>query len=109
MHPLLIVTILAVTTLAGDYLIKLSSQHPGGLTSHHFLLGALFYALPAVGWFVLMRSHSLAALGVYYSVSTLVMMALLGFFVFGERLSGRDLIGLALGIAAVVVMTRGES
>jgi drug/metabolite transporter (DMT)-like permease len=105
-NPLFLMIILTASTLVGDYLIKLSSLNEGGLLSRRFLAGMSFYALPAVGWFVLMRSHSLAALGVWYAASTLVLMALLGWLVFEERLTARDLLGLGLAVAAVLVMQR---
>lgn len=62
MKTVLILTGIIGVTLVGDYLIKLASQRPGGLTSVTFAVGALLYALPAIGWFYLMRSHSLAAI-----------------------------------------------
>lgn len=107
MKTALILAAIIGVTLVGDYLIKLASQRQGGPTSFTFAAGALLYALPAVGWFYLMRSHSLAAIGVYYSSATILILAGLGFFVFDEGFGLRELIGVSLAIAAVAVMSHG--
>ena len=95
-------------TVLGDYCIKLSTQQAAGLRSPVFLLGALFYGIPALGWFYLMSHHSLATAGVYYSAATIVFLAGLGVIVFKEPLTWRDMMGLTLAIAAVFVMSAGE-
>ncbi len=104
MHSAAILVVIILLTLLGDYLIKIASQKPSGLFTFTFLLGALFYALPAVGWFYLMRSHSLAMIGVFYSAGTILLLAGLGYFVFGERIGSREVLGFA--IAAVYVVSR---
>jgi undecaprenyl phosphate-alpha-L-ara4N flippase subunit ArnF len=72
-----------------------------------FALGALLYALPAAGWFLLMRSHSLAAIGVFYSAATLLLLAALGTLVFRESFGLREAAGVGLALAAVLVMAGG--
>jgi len=101
------VVLLAIvaSTLFGDYLIKLASDEDGGLASLRFVFGMVLYGLPAIGWFFLMRSHSLAAIGVLYSVTTLLLLAALGTIVFKEAFGTREIFGLSLAVAAVVVMT----
>ncbi|WP_428925647.1 hypothetical protein [Marinibacterium sp. SX1] len=98
--------LLAVTLLTcpGDYCIKLSTHHPSGLGSGLFWIGLVLYGLPAFGWFVLMRSHSLASVAVLYSSATLVLLAGLGWLVFNEPFGSRQVAGLGLALAAVVVM-----
>lgn len=70
------------------------------------MVGAVFYGIPAVGWFFLIKSHSLAMVGVMYSASTLVLLTLMGFVVFKESLGWRELVGLSLAISAVIVMSQ---
>ena len=65
----------------------------------------LLYALPAIGWFFLMRSHSLAAIGVFYSAATILILAGLGVIVFKEAFGVRELLGVSLAIAAVAVIS----
>jgi multidrug transporter EmrE-like cation transporter len=95
-------------TVAGDYFIKLASDHDDGMTSTMFLVGAVCYGLPALAWFFLMQQHSLATIGVLYSSATLVLLALLGIVVFKEAASWRDAVGIGLALAAVLVMHSGD-
>jgi undecaprenyl phosphate-alpha-L-ara4N flippase subunit ArnF len=104
MKTALILAAVIAVTLVGDYLIKLASQKPAGLTTWVFLAGALLYGLPAVGWYFLMKSHSLAAIGVFYSAATILILAGLGFFVFKEPFGMREAAGVGLAILAVMVI-----
>lgn len=102
---LLTLTAITVLTLFGDYAIKVATAKESGLLSGWFILGAILYGLPAVGWLYLMKNHSLAMIGVMYSASTIILLAALGYFVFKEAFGWREVIGLSLAIAAVVVMS----
>lgn len=105
MKSALILTAIILVTLVGDYLIKIASQKPNGLLTVTFVGGAILYALPAIGWFYLMRSHSLAAIGVFYSAATILILAGLGVFVFKEAFGLRELIGVSLAIVAVAIIS----
>ena len=100
---------ITVLTLLGDYCIKLATNKETGIYSTWFVIGALLYGIPAVGWFFLMKSHSLAMIGVMYSASTLVLLTMMGFFVFKEAMGWREVIGLTLAITAVVVMSQSDA
>ena len=105
MKSALILTAIILVTLVGDYMIKVASQKPNGLMTITFVGGALLYALPAIGWFYLMRTHSLAAIGVFYSAATILILAGLGVFVFKEAFGLREFLGVSLAIAAVAVIS----
>ena len=101
-----VLILLAVTgaTLLGDYAIKVSGQRPAGLLSFEFAAGMILYSLPAIGWFFLMKNHTLAVIGVMYSASTIMLLVALGVFVFKEPFGMRDAAGVGLAVLAVVVM-----
>jgi drug/metabolite transporter (DMT)-like permease len=105
MNTLLILTGTIALTLAGDWCIKFASGEEQGIVHPIFLAGVVLYALPAIGWFFLMRSHSLAAIGVYYSAAVLILLAALGALVFKEALGLREILGLSLAVASVLVMS----
>ncbi|WP_083194833.1 hypothetical protein [Pararhodobacter sp. CCB-MM2] len=107
MQTTAILVVITILTLIGDYSIKLASNHASGLKAPAFFIGALLYGIPAIGWFFLMRTHSLAEIGVFYSAATLILLAGLGFFVFREPLGWREILGLVLALAAVLVMQSG--
>lgn len=100
-----ILALITIMTLLGDYCIKLATHNDLGLYSSLFLVGAVLYGLPAVGWFFLMKSHSLAMVGVMYSAATLIMLTLMGYLLFKESLGWREVCGLSLAISAVIVMS----
>jgi len=106
MRTTLILLAIIFVTIVGDYLIKIASQKPSGLFTLTFFGGMLLYALPAIGWFYLMKDHSLAAIGVFYATATILILAGLGYFVFKEAFGLRELLGVSLAIASVVVMSR---
>lgn len=101
-----ILAAITTMTILGDYCIKLATHRDTGLRSAWFLFGALLYGLPAIGWFFLMKSHSLAMIGVMYSGATLILLTMLGYVMFNEKLGLREILGLSLAIAAVIVMSR---
>ena len=101
-----LLALITIMTLVGDYCIKLATHEDTGLYSPLFMVGAGFYGIPAVGWFFLMKSHSLAMVGVMYSASTLVLLTLMGCVVSKESLGWRELVGLSLAISAVIVMSQ---
>ena len=105
MKTALILTLIIIVTLVGDYLIKVASQKPAGLVTLSFIGGAVLYALPAVGWFYLMRNHSLTAIGVFYSAATILILSGLGFFVFKEAFGLREALGVSFAIAAVLIVS----
>lgn len=98
--------LIAVTgvTLLGDYAIKISGMRPRGLLSVEFAAGLILYSVPAIGRFFLMKSHTLAVIGVLYSMSTIVLLVALGVIAFKEPFGLRDAIGVGLAVLAVVVI-----
>lgn len=106
MTTIALLFVITLATVTGDYFVKVASGRSGGLTSQTFLLGVVFYSLPAIGWFFMMRSHSLAFIGVAYSASTMLLLAALGVLVFKEHFHMRDALGILLAIASVGVMTK---
>lgn len=99
-----IIPIIAIT-LIGDYFIKLAALGRG-FTGPAFYAGSLLYAASAIGLMLAMRHMSLAAVGVWYSVLTILAMTALGVLVFGERLSVREILGIALAFASLACMAR---
>ncbi len=104
-YSIIVLLFITAGTLSGDYLIKLASSQHGGMLSATFLLGALLYGSTAIGWFLLMRQHSLAMIGVMFSAMSLILLAAMGTLIFKEPFGGREVLGLTLAIASVVVMS----
>lgn len=101
---LFIVIIIAVVTVVGDYFIKLASMESRQLANRWFGVGCVMYLLSTVGWVFVMPHMKLAVIGVIYSLSVVILMALLGVCVFGESISGQEVAGLILGASAILLL-----
>lgn len=106
MTNIVIMVVACIVTISGDYFVKLASQGDKGIASLTFVVGAFLYGLPAVAWYYLMRDHSLAVIGVFYSCATIILMTGLSVFVFKESFGLRDGLGVALALMAVAVSVR---
>lgn len=96
--------IITLVTLLGDYFLKIASGKPKGIATGWFAAGLVTYALLAIGWYFLMRSNSLATIGVMFSASTILLLTALGYFVFKEQFGLREALGVSLAVLSVVVM-----
>ena len=104
MGSLVIVSLLVAVTAVGDFYIKTATHLAAPFSSWQFGIGFLTYALGAFGWFYAMKYMSLAEIGVIYSCLTIIILSLLGVFVFKEGFSIREYLGVGLAISAVLVM-----
>src|ERR1700733_2165795 len=102
-----IVTIaFSVVGVVGDYLLKRASAAANPLRSGWFYVGFAVYASTAFGWVYVMRHLKLATVGVVYSVSMILLLTGIGVVFFREPLSAPEVVGLALAIAALVLLVR---
>lgn len=88
--------------LAGDYLIKFSVR-----SSHVVLflfLAGLFWVASIPGWYWTLLEKNMSLIGMLFSVLSLIGTASIGILVFGERLSGVEWLGMALGLAATILL-----
>jgi undecaprenyl phosphate-alpha-L-ara4N flippase subunit ArnF len=100
------ILILALITLVGDYFLKLASQREQPYLTAVFVLGALAYGATALGWVIVMQHMTLAAIGVWYSIIVILLLAALGVFVFEETLTAREILGLVLACVSLALMSR---
>lgn len=106
MNGILFMLGVVAMTMVGDYLLKLASMKPSGFASPEFVGAAAIYALSAVGWLFAMRHLTLAAIGVYYSMMMLILLAAMGVLLFGEKLAAREMLGIVLACASIGLMAR---
>ena len=101
MRSLILLLFVTGLTLTGDYFLKSAAMRYEKPSSVLFWVGLILYGLPAFGWFYLMKSHSLAQIGVLYSSVTVVALALVGLLVFKEQIGIREFLGMGLAIVAI--------
>ena len=98
----IIVLFLTGVLLAGDYLIKSAVKSPHAIAL--LIIAAMLWTLSIPGWFYTLQGRNLSLIGMLFSVASLVGSALIGMFVFGENLNGREWLGLFFGIVAAVLL-----
>ena len=96
----------SILGVIGDYFLKLAADEEHSLRTLPFLVGFLVYASTAFGWVFVMRHLKLGTIGVLYSVSMVLLLALVGARWFGERLSYAELAGIVLAVAALILLGR---
>jgi small multidrug resistance pump len=90
----------------GDYFLKLASQQASPLRSTWFYIGFAVYASTAFGWVIVMKHLKLAVVGVVYSVAMIVLLTAVGAIGFGESLGPREIAGVILAVASIVLLMR---
>ncbi|MBU6384888.1 MAG: EamA family transporter [Pirellula sp.] len=90
--------------VVADYFLKVASTRENPWKNWEFFLGLVLYASTAFGWLFVMQHLKLAAVGILYTVAMLILLALVGYFGFGESLSKREWLGLIFAIASVLLM-----
>jgi small multidrug resistance pump len=103
---ILITVLLAVAAVAGDYFLKLASSQKSPFQSWQFGVGLGIYGLSAAGLVLVMPHLNLAHLGVWYSITMVLCLCLLGTFVFGETLKLREWVGVAMAVVSLVLLSR---
>jgi multidrug transporter EmrE-like cation transporter len=103
---ILLTIILAAIGVLGDYFIKLSGSGSKYIMLWPFFTGMVIYALTAFGWFFVMKHIKLGQLAIFYTVTTVILLAIVGFVFFKEQLSIYDILGLVLGVASLVILAR---
>ncbi len=83
-----LVLALSVAGVLADAALKVASGKTNLTSNGYFLTGAVIYGLTAFGWVWAMRHLKLAQLGAFYSVSTALLLAVVG-VVFFRRRCGR--------------------
>ena len=103
---ILIIVALASLGVIGDLFLKLSGQtaKPGTL----FLLGVGAYVLTAFGWYYVMKYIPIGKLGVYYAITTVTLLMVIGVFYFDEKFTRTDGVAILLAITAIVLLGHFE-
>ncbi len=103
---LLLIVLLSVVGVAGDFFIKLSGNGPKYIEYKWFLLGLVIYASTAFGWFYVMKEVKLATIGAFYAVSIVLLLTGVGVFHFGEKLNYYEIGGIVSALISVVLLAR---
>ena len=104
--PFIFVFLMTVVGVVGDSFLKMAGQGPTYISWTWFGIGFVVYAMTAFGWFYVMKEMHLSTLGIAYALSNVVLLVLAGVFIFGERLSIYEIIGLGMALGSILLLAR---
>lgn len=95
--------IMAFTSSLGDFFIKHATTKNSITSTVIFvLLGGIVYGLSAIGWYFVFRKVPLATIGIIDGVLPLIVLVVMGYFFFGEKMTNLHLLGVLLGILSIL-------
>ncbi|MFZ5363996.1 MAG: EamA family transporter [Patescibacteria group bacterium] len=97
---------LSLITALADAFIKHSSLQQAFSGWKWLLLGALIYAITALGWFFVLRKFKLSTAVVLYSVNLIIFLTLISVFYFKEKISPIEIFGIFLAVISLVILYR---
>lgn len=101
---LIAVIVLTLVTVFGDIMLRLAGSGSKFIEWKWFIIGFLVYCLTAAGWFLIMKHLKFATIGVFYGISTLLLLVLIGVFYFKEALNIYEIIGIVLAVISMVLL-----
>lgn len=107
-HSIAVIAVMALSLVGvvGDILLKKASQHESWFSNPYFAFGFIVYSSTAFGWIFAMKYLNMATVGVVYSVTTIVCLALAGAFLFNERLTPSEYFGIFLAVGSLFLLSR---
>ncbi len=104
--PILIIILVTGVSVVGDYFIKLSGNGSKYIQYPFFFLGMIIYASTAFGWFYIMKHTKLSTLGVFFGLTNIILLALVGVIFFKEHLNTYDIVGIIFGVISIILLAR---
>ncbi len=101
---ILIIFLITIYGVLGDYLIKLSTLSSKNL----YLLGIVFlmWGSQAFTWYYVFKRMKLIDIAIAYSVSGSIMLALVGMIFFQEKITIKEIIGLIMAFISLFLLTK---
>lgn len=96
--------VLSLFTILGDYFLKHAGE--GGINWWLFGGGTLVYALGAFGWFYAFKHMQVSTIAGLYGVTTVILLTIMGVFIFHENLSYLEIIGLVFALVSIFLLSR---
>jgi drug/metabolite transporter (DMT)-like permease len=98
--------VLSLLAVVADYFLKRASAAEAPFRTGTFLIGFVIYASTAFGTVFVFRHLKLATSGVVYAVCLVLMLTVLGIVGFRETLKPVEMLGIAMAIGSLVLLTR---
>ena len=102
----LLVQLLCAIGVLADYFLKIAGSGADYVNHKQFLIGFALHSSTAIGWFFVLKHMKLVHVGVFYSVSIVLMLTFIGVRYFGEQLSAAEIVGIVLAVASLMLLGR---
>src|SRR5277367_4902731 len=102
----LIAVLLSAIGALADYFLKLASDEKQIYFNRWIAVALVIYSMTVFGWVYVIKNMKLASVGVVYSICMVLFLTFLGVVFFKERLSYTEMIGIALALASLFLLTR---
>lgn len=106
LFPIIITVLLAGVAVAGDYFLKLASSCKSPFLNLNFAIGLGIYGLSAFGLVLVMPHLKLAYLGVWYCLTMVLCLCLLGSLTFDESLRPKEWLGVGFAVVSLLLLSR---
>lgn len=106
LFALLLTVAIGAVCVACDYLLKKASLLPRPFLTRDFWMGFTGYALTAFAWVFVLQRIKLATIGAIYSLTLIILLAVVGTLLFGEKLNQVEILGLILACISVFLLAR---
>ena len=104
--PYILVFVMTSIGVLGDSLLKRAGEGATYISWSWFIPGFIVYALTAFGWFYILKEMKMVDMGIAYALSNVILLVLVGVFVFGERLNTIEIVGLAMAVTSIILLAR---
>lgn len=103
---LLLALLATVIGVSADALLKLASADRNPFWNRWFFLGCALTGAFAVVWVLLMQNMKIATAGIFYAVTSALLLVVIGTVFFGERLSAGEVTGVVMATGAILLLGR---
>jgi drug/metabolite transporter (DMT)-like permease len=103
---LLLVIVLSLLGVLADTILKIASAERHFFVSRWLFAGLALSCVFALGWLFLMRIMKLATAGMFCGVASALLLCIIGVVFFEERLTSREVSGIAMAAVAMVLLSR---
>lgn len=109
MKSLIVFIFILLTTLftvVGDSFLKKANNHLAKFTNSDFYIGLGVYIITAFLWVFIYKMTKFSLSGVVYSIMGMVVFVAMGVFMFGEKLSTMEYVGIGMAIGSLLILGR---
>ncbi|OGC47053.1 MAG: hypothetical protein A3A94_01180 [Candidatus Portnoybacteria bacterium RIFCSPLOWO2_01_FULL_43_11] len=96
---------LTAINVFGDYLLKLAGQSKR-INWRYIVIGAILWALVALGWFVVYRKIKFSSAGFLYGIISSILLMMVGTLIFHEQINAYEKIGIVLAIISFILLAK---